>query len=80
LHEKAEPSGSVFFEFFSVIPSRGHREQAHSYNWNAVSCRSEPARDIDVTVGALLQFDLPIQVQNQLKKPPYLYPVHHLIS
>jgi hypothetical protein len=47
-------------------PRNGHREQAHSYIWNAFPCRSEPARDsalkanksapgkVPLSVGALM--------------------------
>ena len=31
-----------------------HREQAHSYRWNTLSCRSEPARESDLTVDSAL--------------------------
>jgi hypothetical protein len=44
------------------------------------NCGSWLASDSGVTAGASLQFELPIQVQYQSKKPSDLYPVHHLIS
>jgi hypothetical protein len=77
LHEKAEPSGSVFF----CLVFQGYRvgfiagkPSSHRFLWGVrdrcftdVHCGSWLASDGGITVGASLEFDLTIQVQNWAK-------------
>jgi hypothetical protein len=78
-HEKAEPSGSVFLPGFFSGTELDSSLASQLPQGLCPKCGSWLASDGGVTVGAKLDLISPFRCK-KAKNPPYLYPVHHLIS